>query len=218
MCEFISGAAMALSATHISARLPFAAADYVLAEVSDHADDSPVTELLEDILSPLLESGAATGAAIAQSERERNDFLRLREGVPEGELAEGGAVKHDIAVPLANIPKMVRAVASLIREKYPHCRLNIFGHLGDGNLHINVRPPPGQTIADLAAIKGQITDEVETLAVELEGSFSAEHGIGQIRIPGMAAHKSTVELDLMRALKTALDPANLLNPGKVLPP
>jgi FAD/FMN-containing dehydrogenase len=218
MCEFISGAAMALSAAHISARLPFAAADYVLAEVSDHATDAPVTALLEGALAPLLETGAATDAAIAQSERERNNFLRLREGVPEGELAGGGALKHDIAVPLTHIPNMVRAVEALIADKFPRCRLNIFGHLGDGNLHINVRPPPGQTIADLAGMKMEITDAVETLAVSMEGSFSAEHGIGQTRIPGMAAHKSAVELDLMRALKAALDPANLLNPGKVLPP
>jgi D-lactate dehydrogenase (cytochrome) len=95
--------------------------------------------------------------------------------------------------------------------------LNIFGHIGDGNLHVNVRPPAGQTLSDLNDRKGAITATVERIAVERGGSFSAEHGIGQMRIAGMAAHKSALELDMMRALKHAFDPSNIFNPGKMLP-
>ncbi len=126
-------------------------------------------------------------------------------------------MKHDIAVPLGRLPEMVAAVEALVREKYPDCRLNIFGHLGDGNLHVNVRPPAGGTLADLAGRKTAITADIEAAAVALGGSFSAEHGIGQLRRAGMRAHKSDVELDLMRRVKDALDPDGRFNPGKLLP-
>jgi FAD/FMN-containing dehydrogenase len=169
-------------------------------------------------LETLLESGTATDAIIAQSERERADFLRIRDAVPEGELAEGGAVKHDIAVPIACIPATVQSIETLIVTEYPACRLNIFGHLGDGNLHVNVRPPAGKTLADIAPQKAAITEKIEALAMAQGGSFSAEHGIGQLRLAGMEAHKSAVELDLMRAIKHAFDPAGILNPGKTIPP
>jgi FAD/FMN-containing dehydrogenase len=218
MCEFISSPAMQLAVAHIpDGRLPFTAAAYVLAEVSAHSEAEPVNEMLENALEAALGEGVATDGVIAQSERERADFLRIREAISEGELAEGGAVKHDVAVPIALIPDLVRAIEALVGERFSDCRLNIFGHIGDGNLHINVRPPPGKTLADLVERKAAITVSVEATAVARGGSFSAEHGIGQMRITGMLAHKSAVELDLMRALKQALDPAQLLNPGKVLP-
>ena len=156
-------------------------------------------------------------AVVAQSDRERLDFLKLREAVPEGELIEGGAVKHDIAVPIAKIPETIRAIEALVAQSYADCRLNVFGHVGDGNLHVNVRPPSGQTLADLAERKAGITAAVEKIAVARGGSFSAEHGIGQVRIPGMAAHKDALELEMMRAVKRALDPDEVFNPGKMLP-
>ena len=126
-------------------------------------------------------------------------------------------MKHDIAVALALIPETIRAVEALVAEEFPDCRLNIFGHLGDGNLHVNVRPPAGQLLRDIDGRKAAITAAVESIAVARDGSFSAEHGIGQMRVPGMKAHKSEVELSLMRALKQALDPSHVLNPGKMLP-
>jgi FAD/FMN-containing dehydrogenase len=214
LCEYISGPAMALA----NAPPPFAAPAYVLAELSAHDATADVTTALESALAAALDSGTATHAVLAQSHRERTALIALRESVPEGELATGGAIKHDIAVPLAAIPATLAAIEALFAEKYPTTRLNIFGHIGDGNLHVNVRPPAGKTLAALAAQKSAITQAIESLAVARGGSFSAEHGIGQIRLPGMSAHKSTVELDLMRAIKTALDPQNLLNPGKMIPP
>ncbi len=219
MCEFIATDAMNLAAAHVpDGCLPFAAPAYVLAELSSHEPDEALQERLETALSNPLQAGAATDAVVAQSERERHNLLRLREAISDSELAEGGAVKHDIAVPLAALAQTVRAATALVAERFADCRLNIFGHLGDGNLHVNVRPPAGQTLADLAGRYGAITQAVEDLAMAQGGSFSAEHGIGQMRLAGMARYKSTVELDLMRTLKHALDPANLLNPGKLLPP
>jgi FAD/FMN-containing dehydrogenase len=173
--------------------------------------------MLETELEAALADDTASDAIIAQSGRERAELLALREAIPEGELREGGAVKHDISIPLGAIPDMVAATEALIATKYKDCRLNIFGHMGDGNLHINVRPPAGRTLDDLAPRKAAITSDVEALAMARAGSFSAEHGIGQIRLPGMRAHKSATELDLMHALKAALDPQNLLNPDKLIP-
>ncbi|HUW79309.1 MAG TPA: FAD-binding oxidoreductase, partial [Acidocella sp.] len=213
LCEFMFGPAMTLAAAHVPAgRAPFAAPAYVLLELSAHGAGETIAATLEAVLAPALEDGIATDALVAQSGRERADFLRLREAIAEGELKEGGAVKHDISVPLGAIPEMVAASERMLSAKYPDCRLNIFGHLGDGNLHVNIRPPAGQTLADLADRKAAMTMDVENLAVALGGSFSAEHGIGQMRLEGMRAHKSSVELGLMRALKQAIDPKVVLNP------
>jgi len=218
LCEFFTRAAMDLALAHIpGAKLPCDAPAYLLAEISAHTKGERVDEALLDALESLLEAGSATDAVVAQSVRERADLLRIRETIPEGELVEGGSVKHDIAVPIGEIPATVRAIEEMVGEDYPGFRLNIFGHVGDGNLHVNVRPPVGCTLADIAAQKSGITEKVEAIAVARGGSFSAEHGIGQMRLPGMAAHKSAVELDLMRAVKEALDPLGILNPGKVIP-
>jgi FAD/FMN-containing dehydrogenase len=218
MCEFTSGPAMALSLAHLpNVQPPFSAFSYVLIEFSAHNAQQDVAGLLEQTLSIALEKACVTDVIIAQNERERDALIRTREGIAEGELTEGGAVKHDIAVPIGLIPETIRAVEALIAEKFPDCRLNVFGHIGDGNLHVNVRPPAGKTLQDLNERKTAITGAVERIAVERNGSFSAEHGIGQMRIAGMAAHKSPIELEMMRRLKQAFDPANILNPGKMLP-
>jgi FAD/FMN-containing dehydrogenase len=217
-CEFMTREALELGIAHLpGARAPFASPSYLLAELSGHGPDEGLNTRLEAVLQPALESGDVVDAVIAQSARERAEFIAWREAIPEGERAEGGAVKHDISVPLAALPATVAAIETCIAQGFADCRLNIFGHVGDGNLHVNVRPPAGQTLADLGARKTAITEAVERIAMAHEGSFSAEHGIGQMRLPGMAAHKSEVELDLMRALKAALDPGMLFNPGKMLP-
>jgi FAD/FMN-containing dehydrogenase len=217
LCEFIDGPAMQLAVRHApGVKLPFEAPHYVLAEFSG-ADTAALGRDMEAVLEFALADEFAIDAVIAQSDRERQAFLALREAVPEGELREGGALKHDIAVPIGRIPATVAAIETLMEKQYPACRLNIFGHLGDGNLHVNVRPPTGQSVADLASVKTAITAGIEDIAVEQGGSFSAEHGIGQMRLPGMLAHKAPVELDMMRAVKAAFDPAGLFNPGKLLP-
>ncbi len=218
MCEFISAPAMELALAHIpDGRRPLSAAAYVLVEFSAHTQSGGITSLLETALEAALIDAVATDVIIAQSERERADLIRIRETIADAELAEGGAVKHDISVPTGLIPATIRAVESLVAENFADCRLNIFGHLGDGNLHVNVRPPAGQKLRDIEDRKAEITAAVESIAVARGGSFSAEHGIGQMRIAGMQAHKSELELSMMRALKQALDPAHILNPGKMLP-
>jgi FAD/FMN-containing dehydrogenase len=164
-----------------------------------------------------METAAVLNAVVAKSETERKHLWALREALSDGELAAGGAVKHDISVPIGDMPATVAAIEAMIAGKFPSLRLNIFGHLGDGNLHINIRPPAGKSLAGIETEKAAITAAVEAIAVEHQGSFSAEHGIGQMRIAGMASHKSAIELELMRKLKNAFDPDGLLNPGKMLP-
>ncbi len=210
LCEFMTAEALALGG-----RAPFEAPAYLLLEISALEEDATPQALIERVLEAALEDGTALDAVIAQSERERDALIAMREAIPEGELHAGGAVKHDISVPLGRMAEMVVATEALIAKTYPGCRLNIFGHLGDGNLHINVRPPEGDALSSLN--KAEITTNVESLAVSLGGSFSAEHGIGQFRLAGMAAHKSPEALALMRRLKTAFDPTGLFNPGKTIP-
>ena len=211
LCEFMTAQALALGG-----KAPFDAPAYLLLEISALEEDAAPQALIERVLETALENGTALDAVIAQSEREREALMALRENIPEGELHTGGAVKHDISVPLSRMAEMVAATETLIAKDYPGCRLNIFGHLGDGNLHINVRPPEDKPLASLN--KAAITEAVESLAVSLNGSFSAEHGIGQFRLPGMAAHKSPEALALMRRIKQAFDPGQIFNPGKTIPP
>jgi FAD/FMN-containing dehydrogenase len=210
LCEFMTADAINLGGTP-----PFKAPAYLLLEISALEEDAAPQLLIERELEAALTDGTALDAVVAQSGQQRQVLMALREGISEGELHEGGAVKHDISVPLSRMAEMVTATETLIARDYPGCRPNIFGHLGDGNLHINIRPPKGKNLADLN--KEAITSAVENLAVELGGSFSAEHGIGQFRLAGMAAHKSPEALALMRRLKQAFDPAGLLNPGKTIP-
>ncbi|MQT11571.1 FAD-binding oxidoreductase [Segnochrobactrum spirostomi] len=217
MCEFVAGDAMRLVARRVAdARPPFEAPAYVLLELSSPDPDAPLDRTLEALLEEALEAERAMDAVIAQSERERLQLLRLREEISEAELAEGGAVKHDIAVPLSRIAETVAAIEDLVAERFPGCRPNIFGHLGDGNLHVNVLPPEGRTVSDLGDLYGTITEAVEALAVARQGTFSAEHGVGQMRAASLARFKDPVDLDLMRTVKHALDPAGRLNPGKIL--
>jgi FAD/FMN-containing dehydrogenase len=206
MAEYMIPAAFALGVAHVpGARAPFEAPGYVLAEWGGES------------LAPLeaaLEEGLGADAVVAQSERQRHEFIKIRESISDAELAAGGAVKHDIAVPIGELAATLADVEALVAERFAPCRLNVYGHMGDGNLHVNVRPGPGIALADLD--KDAISAAVEALAVARRGTFSAEHGVGQMKLAGMATHKSPTELSLMRAVKAALDPTGMMNPGKVL--
>lgn len=218
LCEFIAGEAMQLVSRHVpDARPPFEASAYLLLEMSSPNAEDSLAAVMESLLEKALSIGVAQDAVIAQSGRERSQLLRLREEVSEAELAAGGAVKHDIAVPIDLIPETVAAIEDMVRTRFPDCRPNIFGHLGDGNLHVNIRPPEGCSVADIGPLYDAITLAVEDVAMERRGSFSAEHGIGQMRIASLRRHKGEVDIALMSALKRTIDPHNILNPGKVLP-
>lgn len=218
-CEYLTQAGLDLVHHHLPAsRPPFQENHpaYVLMEMSslDTAADLPAR--LEPLLMQLHENGIVRDVIVAQSESQRLALWQLREALSEGERAAGGAVKHDVAVPVAGIPQTIAAIERGLPKVAPGARLNIFGHLGDGNLHINVMPPTEVAFGDFLAQARRVTAFIEENVVGAGGTFSAEHGIGQLRVESLKNHRAPLELELMRAIKGAIDPQWMMNPGKVL--
>lgn len=217
--EFFSEQSLGLVIHHVkSAVAPFAESHpgYVLFEISSlSALDDPTGDI-ETVLSEYFEADLIRDATIAASESQRRALWGLRDNITEGERAAGGALKHDIAVPISKIPMAIARLERAIADCAPGARLNIFGHIGDGNLHVNVMPAEGQLLSELGKNNPLITSVIEDTVVGLEGSFSAEHGIGQIRVGAMLRHKQDVEIDLMRIIKQALDNHGTFNPGKII--
>ena len=175
-----------------------------------------VGDALEEALAEAFEAGLATDGAIAQTEGQRAAFWRIREGIPEANRRVGAIASHDISVPVARIPEFIEKGAAAFLRAHPDLRINCFGHVGDGNLHYNLYPPKGGDKADHAAIKDEITRIVHDLAHETDGSISAEHGIGRLKAADLERYGDPAKLAAMRAIKAALDPAGIMNPGAVL--
>ena len=147
---------------------------------------------------------------------QRSALWLLRERIPEAEKRDGGSVKHDVSVRIGRIPEFVARAEPALTAIAPH-RLSIYGHIGDGNLHFNVLPPAGQGIDVFRAGPAEALSAcVHDLAAAMGGSFSAEHGIGMAKVEELKRYKDPVEVELMRTVKHALDPLNMMNPGKVL--
>jgi FAD/FMN-containing dehydrogenase len=188
---------------------------YVLMEVSSQST-AGLDEAVEAFLGEALEQGLVTDAALAGSLTQRADFWKLREMLSEVQAYEGGSIKHDISVPLQAVPTFIARACATVEAMVPGCRPVPFGHMGDGNVHFNVSQPVG---ADKAAFLGrwsEMNQAVHAIVTELNGSISAEHGIGRLKrylLPGV---KDPVELALMKTLKATLDPQGILNPGAVL--
>lgn len=189
---------------------------YLLIEVAGGESGQRLRRTVEATFEAGVEQGHIADGVLADSGRQRDDLWRLRESIPEAERHSGGSVKHDVSVRVSAVPRFIDEAQRCLAAVGP-CRLSVFGHLGDGNLHYNLRPPPGATLADFAAgPAGEMTAAVHDLAVRLGGSFSAEHGIGVLKRGELERYASPVALSTMRALKTALDPKGIMNPGKVL--
>jgi FAD/FMN-containing dehydrogenase len=216
--ELMSAHSLALSRKHAPALpdpLP-GHAWYVLVDADDSADASPLAAQFERALGAALEDGAALDATIAQSGEQAAGLWSLRENIAEAQRREGPNIKHDISLPVSAIPRFVDEAAAALTAAFPGLAFVTFGHLGDGNLHYNLAAPPGH---DAAAFMGHASTAnriVHDLVAAHGGSISAEHGIGQQKRDDLGRYKSGVELDLMRTIRAALDPAGILNPGKVL--
>ncbi|HZG20278.1 MAG TPA: FAD-binding oxidoreductase [Herbaspirillum sp.] len=199
-------------------RLPFAQrhAHYVLLELSDSESEEHARALFESVIGEALEQALANDAVIAASLAQSRALWQLRESISMAQAHEGKNIKHDISVPISRIADFIATTDVLVQQAAPGCRMVTFGHLGDGNLHYNVSPPVG--VADSAflgqqsAINLVVHDSVDRFG----GSISAEHGLGALKREEILRYKSPVELRLMRAIKQALDPQQLMNPGKVL--
>jgi FAD/FMN-containing dehydrogenase len=169
---------------------------------------------LEDLLAEGL--AQADDAVIAQSEAQAQALWRRREDLPLAERADGPAVHHDIAVPVSQLPDFAEAATAAVETAFPGARVLAFGHLGDGNLHFNVRAPAsGDAPAWIAANKAAITTLVHDLVAAAGGSISAEHGIGVMKREDLARLGDPARLAAMRAIKAALDPFGIMNPGKL---
>ena len=196
--------------------LPESASWYVLIELSDESSETPLTAGLETCLEHAYEQHWIANAAIAESGMHAQAMWALRENISEAQRLEGLNIKHDVSIPLSRIAAFVDAGQQRVLQAFPGARLVVFGHVADGNLHYNVSAPAEQDARAFLASAPAVNLVVHDLVHENAGSISAEHGIGQLKRDELPRYKSALELDLMRALKHAWDPHNIMNPGKIL--
>ncbi|THT99012.1 FAD-binding oxidoreductase [Lampropedia puyangensis] len=189
----------------------------VLLEASDSESESHARTLFERLLEEAMEQEMVADAIIAENLKQAHDLWHIRESITLAQAAEGVNVKHDISLPVSRIPAFVEETDEALRALVPGIRLVNFGHLGDGNLHYNTQAPEGgDAAAFVAQFEGAIGDVVYQAVLRHGGSISAEHGIGTLKRDKLPHYKSPVALQLMHRIKAALDPDNLLNPGRVL--
>jgi FAD/FMN-containing dehydrogenase len=154
-------------------------------------------------------------AAIAQNEREREAFWKLRESIPEAQRLDGASLKHDVSLPIVVLPEFVEQASAWVAEHVPEGRLVAYGHVGDGNLHFNLNQRPEVDREEFLAREPETRRALHDLVAEFGGSFSAEHGIGRLKVEELERYTQPAELELMRAVKRAFDPNGILNPGKL---
>jgi FAD/FMN-containing dehydrogenase len=189
----------------------------VLLEVSDHESEQHARGQFERLLEAGMEQGCITDGVVAESLAQAKALWQIRENLPIAQAMEGLNIKHDISIPISRIPEFVATTDALLAKALPGIRMVDFGHLGDGNLHYNVQAPEG---ADAQAFLRDNETTVNTLVFEsvakFGGSISAEHGIGSLKVDKLPGYKSPVAMEMMRSIKRALDPTNLMNPGRVV--
>ena len=220
--EVMGQFALSLVARHFSQmRVPlYDQAPYcVLLENSDNESELHARAQFERLLETALEEGCVTDAVVAENLTQAHQLWHIRESIPLAQAEEGLNIKHDISIPVSRIPQFCHETDVLLARHIPGVRLVNFGHLGDGNLHYNVQAPKD---SDAAAFLNDWEEKVNSLVYEsvqrFGGSISAEHGVGSLKLEKLEQHKPLVALQMMRGIKRALDPANLMNPGRVIRP
>ena len=189
----------------------------VLLENSDHESENHAREQFERLLASALEKGCVTDAVIAENLSQARQLWHTRESIPLAQAEEGLSIKHDISIAVSRTAEFVAVTDALLEQAIPGVRLVNFGHLGDGNLHYNVQAPAGGDMpAFLRDHEKNVNSIVYDSVARFGGSISAEHGVGSLKLYPLEQYKSPVALGMMRAIKRALDPDNLLNPGRVL--
>lgn len=217
--EIIPHACLDAVLRHIpQTRAPIAAEHpwYVLAELAGESDQA-LGDALERELAAALDAGLIRDVVIAKNDRESEDFWRLRDSISEAERAEGPALQHDVSVPVDRMPTFIADNPARLTAAFPGTRALSFGHLGDGNVHHHVQPPVGvDGAAWLAEHGAAVSRLVYAHVIELGGSLSAEHGIGQLKRDVMAELDSPARLAALRGVKAGLDPSGIFNPGKLI--
>ncbi len=218
--ELVPGSALELVLAHIpdtraplQGRHPWHALIEVTAPIAAATPEKEVYAALHSALG----TGLAEDAAIAASEGQAQAFWRLRETISEAEKKDGPAAKHDISVPVADMPAFMETAAAAVEQRFPGTRVIAFGHLGDGNVHFNVRAPAAAAVDWVEEEGRAVTGFVHDLVTEAGGSISAEHGIGQMKREELARLGGAARIQAMQAIKRALDPHNIMNPGKLVP-
>jgi FAD/FMN-containing dehydrogenase len=211
--EIVPGDSLDLVLQHIpGTRSPLEGrhAWHLLIEATSDSADGDIAQLLQSLLGEALDQGLIEDAVIAASEAQADAFWRIRDSLSEAERATGPTLAHDISVPIADMPRFMKTTAAEVESAFPGSRASAFGHLGDGNVHFHVRGGP---VTDSA---GEITQVVHDLVTLAGGSISAEHGIGQMKLAELERLGPPAKLHAMRAIKHALDPGGIMNPGKLV--
>jgi FAD/FMN-containing dehydrogenase len=219
--ELVPKRALELVLTHVEgSRAPLQGEHdwHVLIEATaTPGEPSPEAELA-GALGAALEAELIEDAAIGASEAQAESFWRLRESIAEAERKEGQGAKHDISVEVSAMPRFMLEATPKVEARFPGTKVVAFGHLGDGNVHFNVIAPPGAGPDWIWTEGPAVTAMVHDLVTAAGGSISAEHGIGQMRLGELARLGDPARLGAMRAIKQALDPHGIMNPGKLVPP
>ena len=212
--ELVPERGLQFTEKHMGTRRPLATSApwHVLFELAD-----ATAEVASEILEQAMNSGLVIDGTLAQTEAQRQELWLIREKLSESQKFEGGSIKHDVSVPVSQVPKFIAEASAAVEAFMAGTRLVCFGHLGDGNMHFNVSQPEGMDRQVYLSQWKPMNDVVHGVAVKLGGSISAEHGIGVLKREDMRWFKSEVELDVMRELKELFDPKGILNPGKVVP-
>ena len=217
--ELISRVCIELVLRHITGSrdpLPQPHPWYVLVELSDSTEGGTLDALLEDALGAAAEAGVVQDAAIASNEAQRNAFWKLREDITEAQKLDGVSVKHDVSVPVSRVPELIERASAALAKRFPEIRIVAFGHVGDGNIHYNCSRPGFDEAKEFFRNGPEVNRIVYEVVHALDGSISAEHGLGQLKREEIKHYKDPLELELMRSIKKTLDPLGLMNPGKVL--
>jgi D-lactate dehydrogenase (cytochrome) len=183
--------------------------------MSSSQTESGIRALLERLLETALEEDLVADGVIAESGAQAKELWKIREAIVEAQLY-AGSIKHDVSVPVSRVADFIIRATAGVTERLPGIRPMAFGHVGDGNIHFNLTQPGGADTAAYLARWQEFNDIVHGVARELHGSISAEHGVGRLKRDEITRYKSPIEIELMRAVKRALDPANIMNPGKLV--
>jgi len=222
--ELISRTALGMVLAHIPGSVdPLAEPHdwYVLTDCSSGDSGGSLRAAVEQTLSDAIEAGLAFDATLAASAQQSKAMWRMRDSITEAQKPEGGSIKHDVSVPVSSVADFIAEASAICARTIPGCRPVVFGHVGDGNIHFNVsqpasEPKQGTARETFLARWGELNRLVHDVVRRMNGSISAEHGIGRRKIDELVRYKSPLEIELMRTIKRTLDPKNIMNPGKVV--
>ncbi|MSO77607.1 MAG: FAD-binding oxidoreductase [Alphaproteobacteria bacterium] len=189
---------------------------YALMRLSAGRANSGLRDIVEETLGQAMTEGLVLDAVMAENESQVRDFWRIREAIVEAQIPAGGSIKHDVAVPVSRVAEFIERANVAVEALIPGARPCPFGHVGDGNVHYNVTQPTDMDKQAFLDRWAELNAVVHAIVRSLNGSISAEHGLGRLKVDEITHYKSALELDLMRQLKRTLDPKGIMNPGKVV--